>query len=288
MAYQTILVHLGTAESAAGLSRVAADLASQYSAHLIGLHVTADPAISSTLPPDMARELRESLNGSLEANAKKIEDIFQAAVRDKGISTDFRKIGRGRQGVAEVVMRHGRSADLLILAQPEKDLDVMAGIEVAEEVMLGIGRPVLFVPKGGARGPLGNRILVAWKDSREAAHAVSDAMPFLQRAETVRVFCVDQSTGTARDDQYACFSNNELVSALGRQGVRCDLTETESWSPGSAPSSVAEEINAQAMEAQSDMVVMGGYGHSRLRQIVFGGATRQMLDQMIVPVLMSH
>ncbi len=146
--------------------------------------------------------------------------------------------------------------------------------------MIGSGRPVLIVPSVGEPRSVGDKVLVAWNARREAARAVFDALPLLQRAKEVKVVWVNpQSEQDVAQDIPAA----DICAALARHNVKCQATEQLQPRTG-----VGETLLACAKEMDADLLVMGCYGHTRLREFVFGGASRHVLAQMSVPVLMSH
>ena len=155
-----------------------------------------------------------------------------------------------------------------------------AGLAI-EQVLFAAGRPVLVVPHAGSFESLGRRVLVGWNASREAARAVADALPILAAAESVTVLAVDPDAspnpqgGGARRRHRAAFGA-AWRDGEGRARDRADDTPD------------AEVLLNKASELAADLIVVGAYGHSRLREMVLGGVTRTLLQRMTVPVLMSH
>ena len=283
MTIKTILVHLDSEEHAADLIGVAASIAEATTAHLIALHAVSDVFVSSTVPPEAMGELIEAERQAYAAKAARIEARYRQAVAGLRIPNEWRKVEAHLETVADVVMRHGRTADLIVLGQAKEKLDLF-GTDVSEEVMLGAGRPVLLVPLKGHNGPIGKRILIAWKDSREAARAVFDALPFLEQSDMVYILSVKperrRSTGTLTP---VAVPAADIAASLAHHDVRCEIIDVVG-----PEISVADEILSQVKEHRCDMVVMGGYGHSRLRELMFGGTTQCIFDSLTVPVLMSH
>ena len=166
MTFKTILVYLNSAGTARQVARMGAELARLFGAHLIGLHVVPPVLVSAGFPVEMARQQRERQQAAQQVISREIAGVFTEETKTADVSHEWRNLEARRWAEAEVVMRHGRAADLVIASQPEKELDVMTGIEPIEEVMLGLGRPVLFVPSGGVDTFQFKRILVAWNASR--------------------------------------------------------------------------------------------------------------------------
>jgi nucleotide-binding universal stress UspA family protein len=175
-----------------------------------------------------------------------------------------------------VVALHARYADLTVIAQsaPPNIPNGEAGL--AHDLVLQAGRPVLVIPFAGAQRPVGERVVIAWNGSREAARAVGDAMPILERAASVDVLSV-------QPEGIGDLPGADITHHLARHGIKA-----------TAKRSVANLIEAGDVllnfvaDTGADLIVMGAYGHSRMREIVLGGVTREVLDHLTVPALLSH
>jgi nucleotide-binding universal stress UspA family protein len=169
---------------------------------------------------------------------------------------------------------HGRAADLLVIGRAREG-EVLA-IDMLEAALVGTGRPVLIAPPKAPSG-LFSKVAIAWKSRPEAARAIAVAAPFLQMADQVIIFSVSED---ARTEAHSC---ERLRHALAwhnpRASVRC--LKQDDRPPVESLLSAVTAVNA-------DMLIMGGYGHSRLREVVFGGFTRRILSQADLPVLMAH
>ena len=206
--------------------------------------------------------------------ASEAQSAFETqAMRFPKVAIDFRVVGRGE--LTDVGSR-ARTADLVLAGQPESD-DAVARI-LAGDLLLTAGRPILFVPYAGHFPDVGRRVLIAWNDSREAARAVADALPILRRAESVDLVTFETAAATLPAE-----AGEDVVRQLGRHGVKVTVDRDRA-----TDMKVGDLILANADDRGSDLIVMGGYGHSRIRERVLGGATRALLDVMTVPVLMSH
>ena len=149
-----------------------------------------------------------------------------------------------------------------------------------DRLVVESGRPVLLLPKTGEVYDFGRRIVVAWNGRRESARAVYDALPMLKRAEEVIVVWINpQEEGEAAGD----LPGIDICTALSRHGVKCEATQNVRPSVA-----VGQTLLSTVKSFGGDMLVMGCYGHSRMREFVFGGATRYVLENMHVPVLMAH
>jgi nucleotide-binding universal stress UspA family protein len=176
-----------------------------------------------------------------------------------------------------MVSMHARYRDLAVLGQEYPDEPQGNGWTAAlEGALLSPGRPILVVPYAGRFSGIGSRVLVGWNAGRGAAHAIHDALPFIANADTISIVAVDPKHGNPGH-------GNAPAADLARHGLR--VTAMQATSGGLDPSDVL--LNYAANQS-SDLIVVGGYGHSRARKIVFGGVTRDLLRDATVPVLMSH
>ncbi|MEQ8231511.1 MAG: universal stress protein [Gammaproteobacteria bacterium] len=275
MAYRDLLVHLDDAATSATRTTVACELARTQDAHLVGVYV--EPPLPSMLfPGDLpAAELIES---ELEEAARRRDAsraMFEQAAQAAGIRHEWRHLDDGRVHALAVSARY---SDLVIAGRRE-DGDPDSVVEVAQDVALGGGRPVLVVPRTFTGTP-GRSVLVAWNASREAVRAVHDAMPLLARATQVRVLTVDAGVG---EDGHGPVPGADICAHLARHDVRAEALEAQTHGER-----VPELIIERAREFGADLVVMGVYGHSRLRELVLGGASRYLLRHSEVPLLISH
>jgi nucleotide-binding universal stress UspA family protein len=279
MSFKTILVHLDDSEHRKSRLDAAIRLAVDFGAQLVGVYLVAGtdlpPSVAAMLPPKaVERRVRELADAQHEA-----EQLFrQAAAAADVRSVDWR--APAGPPIAAAVA-HGRCTDLLVMGQSDPgDLTTLFAEELVTTTMLSSGRPSLIVPYTGCRPTLGENVLIAWDGGREASRAVADALPILERAKQVNVLTVRaESDGHTADGQAAA----RLTAYLRAHGVdigvnRSDVPEIK----------VGEWLLSRAADLGSDLIVMGGYGHARLREFVLGGVTRTMLQAMTVPVLMSH
>jgi nucleotide-binding universal stress UspA family protein len=218
------------------------------------------------------------------ATGASIAGIFDTTVTGSGVGFEWRSIEARMEPAAAVVMRAGRSADLVVLGQSDRSINLIDGIAATEEVMLGVGRPVLIVPYKSKVAAVGRHVLLAWNGSREAARAAFDALPFLQRAESVWIFAAGQAPGSlwgSYDEDKA--PTADLEEVLARHGISSKVVTVTA-----SGAEIADKLLSEARQHDCDLIVMGGYGHWRLREIIFGGATHGVLEHTTIPVLMSH
>jgi nucleotide-binding universal stress UspA family protein len=280
MGLNDILVHLdGTPQSATRLA-VAADLARRHQAHLTALFV-----VDVSLPVMGAADagsgavlagLIESLRADALAAAATVEAAFNETLRREAIAGEWR-LAEGL--TAEIVPLHARYADLAVLGQPDP-AGTPSGAAVLAGAIFDSGRPVLVIPYAGSFASVGARVLVGWNAGREATRAVHDALPLLVKAGSVTITAVNPRVGLGAHGEQP---GADIARHLARHGVAVVVEHT-----------VAPEIGAadillnRASELSADLLVVGAYGHSRVREFLLGGVTRSLLREMTVPVLLSH
>lgn len=275
MALKDILVAVDEGEAAAGRVAYAAALAGRFDAHLTGLFVTAAPEIPAYVMAQIPIEARAIQAEEGKRIAAEARGMFEQAAAKAGLASRsawMREDGMPTERTALL----GRYADLIVAGQSDPEAPVAGGVEIAELVLSG-GRPVLLVPYAFRQQRLGEHVLIAWNGSREAARAVADAMPILEAAARISVLAVDP--GDALGDAPGA----DIALHLARHDIRVEAAQMESH--GLSPANIL--LNRVA-DLSVDMIVMGAYGRSRLRELVLGGVTRDILRHMTVPVLMSH
>lgn len=281
MAYSTILIHFQDPDRAEALVQAAAAVAGPDGAHVIGLYVVPRPQyFYGEAAMGMAVEVFEAEQKFFLEEAEKIRKVFERSMGG-GLVGEWRRIESATSAVSYDVIAHGRCCDLIIAGQVPLDEDSTPSFAEPETLLMECGRPVLVVPSVGKYDSIGNNILVAWNGSREGARAVFDALPLLQRAKGVRLIWVNP--GEEQGGGIKGVAGSELAATLARHKVNVEASRSVNTSI-----SVADELLARASDESADLLVMGGYGHSRVREYVFGGATRGILQHMTLPVLLSH
>ena len=203
--------------------------------------------------------------------------ITDKAAKRAGVSYETRSVNASIAGAAERLGRLGRRFDLVIVGQPDRDKS--APVEVVDEgVLFESGRPVIFVPYIQKAGLKLDHVMVCWDGSRAASRAVADSLPFLEKAKQVEIVIVANKAGKSDEVPGA-----DLGQHLARHGLKVDVKRITS-----PDIDVPSTILSYAADSSADMIVMGGYGHSRLREFILGGVTRGILETMTVPALMSH
>ncbi len=255
----------------------AISVAEAFGAHVLGIAVAYEPVIPGTVMGGIPPEIIESQRSESNQKARTAVSRFEQAVKRTGVSGETRTISASISGAADQIGRMGRRFDLVIVGQPERQKSLPDEV-VDEGVLFESGRPVIFVPFIQKGGMTLDRIMVCWDGSRAAARAVADAMPFLKKAKQVEVVIVADKAGKKDEVPGA-----DLGQHLARHGLKVEVKRITS-----PDIDVPSTILSYAADSSADMIVMGGYGHSRLREFVLGGATRGLLEAMTVPVLMSH
>ncbi len=278
MSYKTILVHLSDKRRTEAVLAQAIALASRFGSHLIGVHAyAAMPA--PPIPVPFAAQVLGGIAASAQENADAIAATFARMTARGTFVSEWQVLKVPHVDLASVVMERGRASDLIVAGQADPDWELAPLLDFPERLALEGGRPVLVVPYASEGRSVGRTVAVAWKPTRESARAVFDALPLLKAAESVHIIEIREGS----DKAPALTPDTSIAAALGRHGIK--PTIHSSLAPDS---SVGEEILSRVADLGADLLVMGAYGHSRMRQLVFGGATRSIARHMTVPTLFSH
>lgn len=280
MPFKDVLVVVDHGRNCAARIDVASQLARDFDAHLTGLYVSAPPLVPPAILAQLPPEVREIPARAGREGAEKARMLFNERIElsGSGLSTEWRE---AEGDVAAVASLHARYADLTVIGQTDPDGVPLGAIrDLPERLILGAGRPVLVVPYIGRFGTVGERVLLAWNASREATRAANDALPLLQKAARVTVLAVNPRGGPRG---HGAVPGADIALHLARHGVR-----VEAASVATDEVAVDDMLLSQAADAGADLIVMGAYGHSRVGELVLGGATRHMLRQITMPVFMSH
>lgn len=279
MSYKDLLVYVDHAESCQSRLTAAASLAQTFEAHLTGLCLSAASPLPVYYGGQIPNSVLEMLRQQAAERAETSKAAFDQAVKAYDGAKECRVVACSEIQVPEVIGLHGRYSDLIVLSQISPDAQMpIGGRQMIEQVVLSSGRPVLVVPYIGWNKTLGERITIAWDSGRESARAVADALPLLKRAKVVTVLVINPEKGDHGEEPGA-----DIALHLARHGVTAEVRRArfDDVDTGNA-------ILSQVADLSSDLLVMGAYGHSRLRELVIGGVTRTMFEEMTVPVLMSH
>ena len=274
---KNIIVYLPVGSASTAATGFAISVASAFGAHIAGIALAYMPVFPGTIFGGVRSEFIDAALAELVKSARSAVAGFEEAAGRAGVSAETRILEASLVDGAEHFGRLARCFDLAIVGQPEAGKGGSENL-IVEAALFASGRPVLIVPYI-QRQPLKlDRILVCWDGSRTAARAAGDALPFLSRAKTVEVVVVEGEPGKPDEIAGADFANH-----LARRGLKVDLKRLVA-----GDLSVGNVILSHAADADADMIVMGGYGHSRMRELILGGATRDILSSMTFPTLMSH
>ena len=272
-----VLVSLSVGEGRDVAADYAVSIAETLGAHLAGIVFAYEPVIPGTVMGGVPAAVIESSRLENERAARSAVARFEEAGRRSGISVESRVLDATLVGAADLFGRAARRYDLAVV--PQAGPNQVGGEDlIIEATLFQSGRPVIVVPYIQKAGLTVERVLVGWDGSRTAARAIGDAMPFLTRAKAVDLVIV--ATERAQRDE---ITGAAMGQHLARHDVKVDVKRIVA-----SDTDVANTILSHAADVAADFIVMGGYGHSRLREFILGGATRGILQSMTVPVLMSH
>ena len=275
MSYSTLMVHLNLGSANTSLLQTASDLAERYQSRVIGV-VACQPALMFYGDGYVSGAAFELNREELKREMKDAEEQFRNALHNRVGTLEWRS-AMIYTSLVEHIASEARCADMVITSAQKGDFLDASRIVSAGELVLQAGRPVLFVPAVVQRPKL-ERVVVAWKDTREARRAVVDALPMLKTAAHVAVVEV-----TTQDDQQAAgLRLADVASWLKRHGISAETVVHHSVGDDAA------QLSAVAFEQDADLVVAGAYGHSRIREWVLGGVTRSLLQTMNLCALVSH
>jgi nucleotide-binding universal stress UspA family protein len=278
MNYKTILVHCDADPRLSRRLDVAVDLAQRYGAHLVGSHVQTPidmPAFSAGVVPTF--DLFEAYEASAKAEHDTAEIAFTKAVKGTHLPSEWR-VTKGYP--EDELAVQARYADLLVVGQADPTGESRTPKDLPELVVLASGRATLVVPTIGVRSKVGKSVMLCWNASRESARAAAEALPFLISADKVLVLIVDPKTSATA---HGAEPGADVASWLVRHGVKVAVQRDVA-----ADADVGSVILSRAADYDVDLIVMGLYGHSRLREVLLGGASRTLLSSMTAPVLMAH
>ena len=278
MGYKTILVHCDADPKVAHRLAIAVELAKRHQAHLVGVHIQEPfeaPAMFNGT--SVMGNFYAVFEETTKANLAAAKAAFAKAAKGVEITTEW----RSEEGYVDSRLAvHARYADLMVVGQADPDTPSFTPLDLPETMALSTGRPILVVPYVGAPAEPAKTVMLCWNASRESARAASDALPLLRAASNVIVLCVDAHSSTYG---HGAEPGADAAAWLARQGVTVTVQRDVA-----ADADVGSVILSRAADHDVGLIVMGLYGHSRLREMVLGGASRTLLGSMTVPILVSH
>lgn len=290
MAFKDVLVHVEASETGFARLHLAADVASRNRGRLTAFFLrmppvpTVDLSVFADLYGDAGvqsgayRNELQRLVANTERELQECNGRFRQELACARIEGDWRVLDGTTPKPIEAEARY---ADLIVVGQGGRENKTKSlRFDFPAELALACGRPVLVVPSTSAPAALGERVLVAWNGSRESARALSDALPFLEHAGFVEVFRVESPWRRIEDGAHELA---KVVAHLEHCGIRA-----ESFVAQAPEHAVGDAIAERVAHASCDLVVMGAYGHSHMREMVLGGATRTLLQATPAALLLSH
>jgi nucleotide-binding universal stress UspA family protein len=279
MSYKTIAVHLDTTARCTHRVDYAARLALNQGAHLVGVAPTDElrlPASYREFAPAID-EYSASL-GALRTQAREAVASFEKAAKRWGVS--FVESREPFDDTADAMALSARYADLVVLGQTDPGFKGFTPpSDLPQFTIVNGGRPVLLIPYAGQFTQLPKIIDIAWDTSQESARAITDALPLLRQARQVNVIMVNARPS---DTGHGEVPGADLAAFLARHGVQVEVAQVQ------ADIDVGNALLSRSADDEADLLVIGGYGHSRFREMLLGGVTRSVLEHMTLPVLIAH
>ncbi len=274
-----IAIHLSNDNACSRRVDAGLQLAKEHGAEVIGVYPADGVAGHYYDESIVPQDVRKLLRGRRDEFRASVQKLFLERAQAAGVKAEW----RAPQGEAdEALTIHARYCDLLIMSKAER-VDSVASIipNLPEAVVMAAGRPVLMIPRVGPIESIGRRVLYCWDQRREAARAFTDAAPLLKQCEELVVLEVDRDEELIRDRDLRPADIVAYCKSMGYPSPRHLIKESEGIGVGNVILNTASDVG-------SDLIVMGAYGHSRMRQWVMGGASRTLLSSMTVPVLLAH
>ena len=270
-----ISVFLPVDRPAGALIDCAASVAALFEAHLDGIACVYQ-ALNPMIAAEAAAVVMAAEYQTGVEQASLVLDQFEIVTRKLGIPHDAKSTFDVSYEATRTLTQMSRLYDLNIVAQPDRSNPSRTDF-LSEAVLFGSGRPMLMIPYITHAPIKTDRVLICWDGGIPATRAVHDAMPFLRKAKTIDIVTVNEKEGESEASSAA------LIAHLARR----DLAATPYRITADTPN-IHNAILSLAADNNSDLMVMGGYGHSRLREFILGGTTRGMFESLTVPALISH
>ena len=272
-----LVVNLGGSGTTDVTADYAISMAKAYGAHTVGVAFVYEPVIPGSLLGGIPTDLIEVQREENAKAAKTAVANFEAAAKGAGVSAETRLLDASIAGASDLFGRIARRFDIAVVGQAPRDQGVSEELLI-EGALFGSGRPVVVVPQIQTQPMKLDNVMICWDGSRPAARAIGDAIPLLGRAKAIEIVVV-----TGERDKSGEITGANMKRHLARHSINVDIKRIAAGNVD-----VQTAILAHAADSAADFIVMGGYGHSRLREFILGGVTRSILKSMPVPVLMSH
>lgn len=259
-------------------AKYALEFGRTHDAHVTGLAVSFEPVVpafaAAPMPVDYLQAAHDQAVAAAEAAKKQFEELARLA----GVKSESRLAEILTGGPLESVLVHCRPTDLVVIGQSNPDRPEPMRELLIETVLFESGVPVLLVPYIGSTSFEPNNVLVGWDGSSTATRAIHAALPVLEKADKITILVIEKTTSAPNGQPGA-----EVANYLARHNMNVTIEVV-----ANPQTSVADTVLNHVSDNANDLIVMGGYGHSRMREFLFGGATREILEAMTIPVLMAH
>jgi len=279
MKYKNILVHLDNSNGCRNRLEAAFALARDFEGQLTGLFVVPNYVVPSYVEAQISVDLITDVTERALARARETIKGYEKMAKEAGVTMQAHVL-EGQ--LIPMLREHSKYADLMLLGQDDPDDPDNASYGLADALLFEGACPCLIVPHSGKLAAPGKRVLLTWNASRESAHALREAMPILKRAETVVVLSSEPDGGDS--DLASGHPHAEALSRLleshGIEAVSSGISDPDL--------NVSDAIVDQAADMDADLIVMGAYGHARLREIILGGVTRDLLKRAPVCLFLAH
>ena len=272
-----IIVNLSVTKEGSVVGKYAVLAAAALEAHLTGIAFIYDPVVPISGAGYIPAEVIETQRDDNESAAEAAIKIFSTATDQAGISAEPLITSASLAGAGDKFARMARRFDLAIVGQAEPEISSMEQI-IAETTLFESGRPMMMVPYIQKAPFKTENVMICWDGSRTAARAVADAIPIIRNSGRVEIVMVTNERG--KQDE---LDGADIGQHLARHGLKVDVHRISG-----ASIDVGDALLSHAADSGADFMVMGGYGHSRLREFVLGGVTRSIFESITVPVLISH
>lgn len=271
-----VLVNLSTKSDRDEARDYAISVAREFSAHITGIAFDSGMGIPGSVFDGGVASVVAAYRAENRKLALSAKDKFDIAAKDAGVMAEVHVVEAGVVDAGAIFGKTARNYDLSIVGQARPDSEAMEEL-IVESALFQSGRPVLIVPYIQRLGIKFGRIMICWDGSRNAARAVADAMPILKRAGAIEIISIQPQKRMSE------LAGTSIAKHLARHALKVDVKQLVGTDVD-----VASTILSYASDSSADLIVMGGYGHSRLREFVLGGATRGIIENMTVPTLMAH
>ncbi|AHD03721.1 universal stress protein [Leisingera methylohalidivorans] len=279
MSFKSILACLTSESAASRLLPASCELARRFDAHLTGLH-TREAFVPYTGIAIAADDITfGEFYKRVSDEDREIEKLFDAATDQAGCSAEWRTRAARSPDAADEMLQSAIRSDLVLTLLPGQQKERFDHRGFRDELIVNSGRPVLLLPDDWGSKEIGTRVLAAWNGTRESARAIHEGLPFLQQAEFIEILTIEEPRRQSMD--YST-EGHEIARVLSRHGVTAEVRHVPAGTHGAGT-----RILMEAASQECDLVIMGGYGHSKLHRIVFGDVTAFVLRELRIPVLMT-